>query len=146
MTARIVCVLVLVLVLLAGCGSGGDADAEAAPRLHGPVHYVRSGGFAGVMDELRLRRDGSATVRHRSGTRTKLKATRRQLTRIARALDGFADIPEDSGSPQPAADAFVYTVTYRGHTVRTDETSGGTRIKRVIAALEAVLTAAGRRP
>jgi hypothetical protein len=111
-------------IVLAGCGSDaeGGSATPAPPRLAAPLTYERAGGLAPHQDKLVVRPDGSASLTVSGKTRT-LRLPRAQVATIAADLERarFAHVPATSTSSHPVPDAFAHRITYRGHTVTTDD-------------------------
>ena len=130
--------LIALGLVLAGCGS--DADAPAHPKLTAPLTYERAGGLAPHQDKLVVQPDGSASLTV-SGKTSTLRLPSSQLARIAEDLDksGFAGLPAKSTSPQPVPDAFGYRITYRDHTVTTDQAAMPPTLRPLLGELGGVV-------
>jgi hypothetical protein len=115
----------------------------AAAKLSGPVVYVRSGGFAGVVERLTVRPDGRATLRLRSAVRHG-RATDTRVRTLTRHLRGFGSIPADSRARHPIADGFTYSITYARHTVRTDQGAVPAALRPALDDLSAIGSSLGR--
>jgi hypothetical protein len=121
---RIAVILATALLLAAGCGEEGDSAAESAPAsLSAELRYVRDGGFAGDHDVLVIRPDGRAKVTRLRGRDASFELSRQEIAKIAKAVAGakLDELDPKSTSPKPVPDAFVYTVSYRGRKVETDD-------------------------
>ena len=118
------------------------ADASAA-GLTGTLRYDRSGGFAGISERLTVRTDGRATVRIDGRSRTvRLKRTERD--RVAR-LVRHADIATVKvRKAPPAADAFAYSLAYRGHRVEFEDTNFPKRLEELVNTLADLVDKYGR--
>ena len=119
-------ILVTGLLVAAGCGSddGGGSQAEARPAtLSGELRYVRDGGFAGDHDELVISPSGHARLTRQRGCDASFKLSKQELVGLAHTVAGakLNKLEPTSTSPKPVPDAFQYTVSYAGHTVRTDD-------------------------
>ena len=104
--------LLLIGVLLAACG--GEASAAT---LKGTVTYSKSGGIAGLGQELRVQKDGRAVASSYEDKRS-FKLSRAQLksltTAVTKADLAHTKSPKSTGD---GADGFEYGVSYRGHRV-----------------------------
>jgi hypothetical protein len=109
-------VLAVALVALSGCG-----EESSTTGLAGPLTYVRSGGFAGETQELKLQPDGSGTITSDLGgqeSANRFTLTPAERERIAQ-LVGEADLAtlQPRRAP-PVDDGYTYELTYGGLTVR----------------------------
>ena len=105
--------------LITGCGDDEPADEQAAGIL---VEYQRSGGIAGVLEHLRVERDGSATLvvgpDRRRSTFTLAEAELEQLESDLEAAD-LTDPEAPPGDPG-CADCFGYRIEYEDEEVTFD--------------------------
>jgi emfourin len=121
---RTAMILATALLLAAGCGEEDDSAAESSPaKLNAELRYVRDGGFAGDHDVLVIQPDGRAKVTRLRGRDASFELSREEIARVAKALAGakLDELDPKSTSPKPVPDAFVYTVSYRGRRVETDD-------------------------
>jgi Emfourin len=121
---RIAVILATALLLASGCGEEGDSAAESSPAtLSAELRYVRDGGFVGDHDVLVIRPDGHAKVTRLRGRDASFELSRQETAKIARAVAGakLDELDPKSTSAKPVPDAFVYTVSYRGRKVETDD-------------------------
>ena len=115
--------IVAALLLSAACAPTGSAPSPtpapsgtgAAPEAKAPmpVTVVRTGGFAGVRDELSIEPGGLWTSKVKSGESKTGQLTAGQIAEVqALAADPHLAV-EASASPAPptCADGFDYTVT-----------------------------------
>ena len=100
-------------------GTGGSSPATLSAELR----YVRDGGFAGDHDELVIAPDGRAQVTRLRGRDASFELSRQEIAKVAEAVAGakLDELDPKSTSPKPVPDAFVYTVSYRGRKVETDD-------------------------
>lgn len=128
---------------LVACGSD-SVDAKTLPRA-AAIDYDKSGGIAGVHDHLHIAPGGKAILKGGYGTEagtTGFRVGPRRLAALRKALATarFGTIPPESG-PTGCADCFVYSVTYRGHTVTRDEIDVPERLAPVLRQLQAIIDA-----
>jgi hypothetical protein len=110
------------------------------------VRYERSGGLAGIRDELTVRRSGRATVirlRPPSSTTFVLSCRRLRALRTALVDARFATLAPVYAPDSPVADGLVESVSYGGRTVRVlTGAEPPRRLDRLLALLRDVV---GRR-
>ena len=83
------------------------------------VAYSRTGGFAGIREELRIYRGGQATVVRRGGQLSfRLTCARVRAVRDALVGARFSTLAPVYAPANPVADGFVDTVSYAGRRVR----------------------------
>lgn len=83
------------------------------------VAYTRTGGLAGIREELRVFRGGQATLVHARGGRSTFRLTcaRVQTLRDRLVQARFATLAPAYAPDDPIADGFVETVSYAGRRV-----------------------------
>jgi hypothetical protein len=121
---RTAMMLVIALLVASGCGGEDDAtDESSSARLSAELRYVRDGGFAGDHDVLVIAPDGRATVTRLRGRDASFELSPQEIAKVAEAVEGakLDELKPKSTSPKPVPDAFVYTVSYRGQKVETDD-------------------------
>lgn len=121
---RTAMILAIALLVASGCGGEDDSAAESSPaRFSGELRYVRDGGLAGHHDVLVIRPDGRAKVTRLRGRDASFELSRQEIAKVAKAVAGarLDELNPKSTSPKPVPDAFVYTVSYRGRRVETDD-------------------------
>jgi hypothetical protein len=102
---------------------GSSSTTKAVPSLPG-VTITRTGGIAGVMQVIAVAADGSWTYTDkRVGTSQQGRLTTAQHHDLARLVADPALAAESRRSPPPGscADAFVYTITVGGLSIRYDQ-------------------------
>jgi anaerobic glycerol-3-phosphate dehydrogenase len=109
-------ILALLGTWLTGCASGQPTDVL--------VEYRREGGIAGLDDHLRIAANGSATLVRRN-QRSEITLDGNTLNQLVALLDGagFTKLPSEYAASRAVRDAFKYSLTYKGHTVRTMDTA-----------------------
>jgi hypothetical protein len=118
--------MILVTALLVASGyAGGDegTDESSSATLSAELRYVRDGGFAGDHDELVIAPDGRATVTRLRGRDASFELSQQEIAKVAEAVEGakLDELDPKSTSRKPVPDAFVYTVSYGGQKVETDD-------------------------
>ena len=113
--------LIALTVLLSGCMGSPYAPPDGSGNVF--VQYQRTGGIAGFDDTLVLFENGTAIVDRRSGSATFTLSTE-ELQGLNRQFEDarFLDLAPSYPAATPGADYFTYTLTYRGHTVTTEDT------------------------
>jgi hypothetical protein len=109
---RVVAVVVLAVLATAACGDGSPPpSAEPQVDRLGPVTVQRTGGIAGVQEEVTVQPDGSwGRAGAGPATTGRLPADRNAtLTRMA-ADPALRDEATRSPAPDQCADAFEYTL------------------------------------
>jgi hypothetical protein len=102
------------------------ASAAEVPKLKGTLTYARTGGIAGVDDNLRIKRDGRSLL---NGREFRLRKVEREA--VAKLVED-AKLEKVKVTPKPAVpDAFVHTLTYRKHTIAFDDPSTPKKVKKL---------------
>ena len=136
----------LVALLLAGCSDSGDASSTKAdpPSSDGfRLRYERSGGIAGVQDDLRVAAERRATL----VTTTAGKRQTSRFTLSTRAIEALRKAFREAGwrqihSPGTAtgcADCFIYRIAYQGRVVNFDSVSFPEQLQPVVRRLDAIV-------
>ena len=109
---------------LIACAANPVPTATPAPIAPSPIEYTRVGGIAGFNDRLTIDAKGHAVVSRRTG-KSEFDLDEATLKKIYAAFQtaGFASIAEDSMPKGVVADAFNYTLTYQGRTVKTADSA-----------------------
>jgi hypothetical protein len=83
------------------------------------VAYTRTGGFAGIREQLRIFRGGQATFIHARGGQTTFRLTCARVRTVRDALRNarFGTLAPVYAPDDPVADGFVDTVSYAGRRV-----------------------------
>lgn len=116
---------------------GGAVRAQVPPKPL--VTYVRSGGFIGRQDSLRVLASGAA-VSTRGAFR--LSATRLSTLRSTLRAARFATLLPRYDADAPVADGYTYRVTYAGRTVVVEqEAEIPARLARLLDLLADLLAA-----
>lgn len=122
----IACLLGLGLLMLAvgGCANNGTAEPTDPSGIL--VSYQRSGGFAGLHDELVIYDDGRCQLQRRRSER-EFTLQPNQLAHLKALLQeaNFFALNEEYLRLRPGADLFQYSITYQAggkkHTVHTED-------------------------
>lgn len=118
MFTRLFLCLVIVGLALSACRAAAT-PAVAADELASPVTFTRSGGFAGLTDQVEFDIDGAYTVTHNDGSSESGQLTTEQVEELASLLAQSGLFDADHSFETPGADQFAYTISYNGHTVTT---------------------------
>ncbi len=111
MGVRQTLILGIALLALAGCG-----DDSSSATLDGPIEYSRSGGIAGVVEQMVIQPDGRGETSTLNDKRA-FQLSEEQRTELAAAV-ADADLPGvKSPDKRPGADAFDYGITYGGNEI-----------------------------
>jgi hypothetical protein len=128
--------------LAAGCA--GPRAAEAPPPPPFAIHFEKSGGLKPMPQELTIGPERHAKATMATGTaagvRTvRFRVSRKQVARLRRGLRlaHFSELA--SSSPESCADCYLYTIEYRGHEVRADESALPDRLHDVVRKLETIV-------
>lgn len=143
-------ILVLLLLMTAGCGgsvAGGDSgsgsgggSAGSTEKLTSDLSYVRSGGFAGIEQQLTIRPDGRAEVSMR-GRSEPFNLQAAELTKLADtvAKADFASLPAKATGKKTVPDAFEHQLTYGGKKVQTVDFSVPEKLKPLLTQLQQIM-------
>ena len=132
-----VCAALALVLLAAACG---NAAGRLPAQLGGTVTYTRSGGMAGLYQQLRVDRQGRDRY-------TSLKPPRRRAfrvsagdrSRLAEALRK-ADLAHlRIHRSAPVADAFHFTLAYRGHRLAFQQTDTPRRLRPLLTLLDRLI-------
>lgn len=121
--------LLLVVLLAAGACAGGDdapagsdatvIDEDETPadveRLDGELRYARSGGIAGIREELVIQADGNATATFDDGAAQSFALSGDDLERLRALLDDtdFDVLAAAAAEEGRVDDDFVYELRYQ---------------------------------
>lgn len=106
-----------VLILLVSACRAPAPPAATENELLTPVSFVRSGGFAGLTDQIEIAVDGAYTISHDDGSSESGHLAPDRTQELASLLAQSQLFDSDHSFETPGADQFVYTITYNGHTV-----------------------------
>lgn len=143
MTQRPAAVLAAISILAAAPGCGDD-DGVPSDGDEGPlISYTRSGGIAGVHEELMIKPDasGTATVEIAGDSRQEaVQLKQDQLDRLVALLEAtpIDSLPE----PDPnsgCADCFQHELRYGGETYLATDVTLPAEIRPLLAVLDDVL-------
>ena len=108
--------------LLAGCGSD-DETTTTAPTSASSVTYERSGGIAGVIEQLRVDADGHAVLlTGPDQKRTSFELSSDELDRLYSELEAADFSVSGNDAPAGCADCFAYRIEYGDQQVSFIET------------------------
>ncbi len=117
LSAMAIATLLLWLVLVFGC-------TGATPQGFRQLEFSRSGGIAGLDDQLTISADGTARLRRRA-IRQELDIEPDVMDRLVKTLQDvpFGDLRREYLPPRAGADLIEYMIKVDGHTVRTEDTA-----------------------
>jgi hypothetical protein len=136
--------LVVGMVCVSGCMEEPVINATPAPGPAILIDYYRTGGIAGIDDHLVIFENGAVVYSGHNG--------RGAFVLDRSALDGlkelfrstnFANMNESYPAPTKGADYLTYMITYRNHTVRTEDTGVPPLLQPVIQQLNNILSEKG---
>lgn len=116
------------------------AGPDRSPVL---IEYSRTGGFAGFDDHLVLYEDGTGTVTRKESVRSveiSEPVIRDLLSHVTAA--NFPSLHDNYPAPAEGADYFMYTLTYQGKTVTTEDTGIPPVLRPVITILNEIVESA----
>ena len=107
------------------------------------LEYSRTGGFAGMNDHVIIYTNGKAVYTGRNKTPVEFtvdQSTLNQLTDLL-AKAQFTQLANEYLPKGTVNDAFTYVITYKGHSVRTQDTATPEILQPVITALDKLIQA-----
>lgn len=136
-----ICALLVITVLvLTGClgVKTPPVSLPAVPVLF--VDYQRTGGIAGVNDRLVIFDNGVTLVSNRTTSR-EILLNQSDLIQISAVFDAakFPTLEGNYTSRHGGADFLQYSISYRGKTVRTEDTAIPPALEPVIREMDRVL-------
>jgi hypothetical protein len=130
----------LFLMCAGVCATFACSDQAFAARLQGPLQFDRSGGIAGVTENLKIQPSGRARVDTRRTRAHSFTLTARERRRVEAAVRGAhlarVKVPKHPYTP----DAFVYRIVYRGHKITFDQPSMPHKVRNLVGVLERLVT------
>lgn len=105
------------------------------------LEYSRTGGIAGMNDHLIIYTNGKAVYTGRSKTPVEFTLDQSKLNELTDLL-AKAQFTQLAGEYMPKGtvmDAFTYVITYKGHSVRTQDTATPDVLQPVIGALGKII-------
>ncbi len=123
----------LLTVSASGCGALADEPAGSG----GLVSLHREGGYAGRWDQVTVYDDGTLRTEHQGARGGRARLTDQEMGRLRALLCEveFADLPRRSVS-DIGGDRYVYRLTYRGHSIATDQSQKLGAVDEVIDLLD----------
>jgi hypothetical protein len=130
-------VVVVTLLAATGCGGGGNTTGGLSDELR----YVRSGGLAGVHDQLMISPDGRASLVVRGHEKQDFRLSDEELDSLTAALDeaNLDDLPSEATTAPAAPDTFSYSVSYQGKRIRTADPSVPSDLKPLLSELNRIV-------
>lgn len=139
---------VIPLALLAGCGSSGEETGASSTSTSIPdqgnvlVIYSKSGGIAGMDEQLTIERSGAATLTSRGAPSGRFQLTPAELSSLTDTLDAAPLDSKPTPTQTGCADCFEYSIAYGDTTLTADEVNLPGGIRPAIAALDSLITKA----
>lgn len=132
--------------LLVACNvppSNGDSEAvdlagSETLSLSSPVEFSRSGGIAGLNDQLTISADGTVEVRGRGGT-SEASLSGAELEVLAGLLDRLQASDGEKNATSDGYDLITYTLVYDGETTRADDLTVSEEFRPVLDFLTGLL-------
>jgi hypothetical protein len=130
----------LFLICLAVCAAFACSGQAFAARLKGPLQFDRSGGIAGLTENLKIQPSGHARVDTKRTRAHSFTLSARERRRVEAAVRGAhlarVKVPKHAYVP----DAFVYRIVYRGHKITFDGPSMPRAVEHLVGVLERLVT------
>jgi hypothetical protein len=104
------------------------------------VRFVKSGGFAGITDQLEILGDGQASVTTKQ-SKENFRLDEATMARLRTELDGV-DFAGLSSAPVPKTsvrDGFFYAITYDGHEVKRPDDKVEKELLPIVKSLDDIL-------
>ncbi len=133
-----------VAMVLVACASTAPTPAPAS-QPPSAIEYTRTGGLIGLNDRLTIDTKGHAVLSRRN-VKSEFDVSDANLKQLYDAFQAarFAAIPENSMPIGVIADAFNYTLTYQGHTVKTADTAVPKSLEALLALLNRIVETQGK--
>jgi hypothetical protein len=107
--------LAILLASAAFAGCGDETIVEPVPEDAPLITYSRSGGIAFTVQELAVRRDGTARLTLQEGPKPEsqpVELTEGELASLAEAVDAIDPAEVEVDSEVACADCYVYTLIW----------------------------------
>jgi hypothetical protein len=134
-------VMVVAAIVLTGClgVKTPPVSRPAAPTLF--IDYQRSGGIAGVNERLVIFDNGVTLVSSRTTSR-EILLNQSDLEQISALFDAaqFTMLEGNYTSRRGGADFMQYSISYKGKTVNTEDTSIPPSLEPVIKGMDLILS------
>jgi hypothetical protein len=124
-----------------GCGPVEPVPAPTPPISQFSVRYERSGGLKVMPQKVVIKPGRHAVATTRNGRGVKTVRYRVPVPTVKRLRNGLSDprfAAFEGGPPSNCADCYVYSITYRGHTVTVDQSEVPAWLQKTITRLEAL--------
>ena len=134
-------VLLVMIVCMSGCTDQPVKNITPPPGPALVVDYYRTGGIAGADDHLAIFENGAVVYSGKSGNGAYFinGSSLAGLKDLFRNTN-FAGLNESYPAPSPGADYYHYTITYRNHTVRAEDTSVPPLLQPIIQRLHEIVS------
>jgi hypothetical protein len=127
-------------VVSAGCAQKSSPTPPPTPAPKVLIEYHRSGGFAGVIEDLIIYDDGRAVLTQRTG-RSEFTLDEDSVKQITEKLEQatFSALKKEYLPERPGADFFEYEISYKGHTVKAQDTAVPESLLPVLESLNEII-------
>ncbi len=139
------CLVVIIACLLIVVGCAGNSEPTPTTGNGVMLTYERSGGIAGLRDELTIYYDGRYEVQ-RNGSETEFTLDRSELTHLENLIQqaNFFQLQDNYLPGNIIPDAFQYVISYRTeegkmHTVHTMTTAVPELLEPVLSELNQII-------
>ncbi len=132
--------LLVIAACISGCMEQPVKNITPPPGPALVVDYYRTGGIAGADDHLVIFENGAVVYSGQSGRGAYFinGSSLASLKDLFTSTD-FAGMNESYLAPTPGADHYQYTITYRNHTVRAEETGVPPLLQPLIQRLNEII-------
>jgi hypothetical protein len=130
----------LFLMFPAVCAALACSGQASAARLHGPLEFDRSGGIAGLTENIRIQPSGRARVDTKRTRSRSFTLSARERRRVETAVRDAHLARVKSPKQHYVPDAFVYRIVYGGRKIAFDQTSVPHPVEHLLDVLQRLVT------
>lgn len=132
--------VLMVVMVLAGCAQlqGPSLSPTSSPKIL--IEYHRSGGFAGVSEDLTIYDNLQAVFRERN-KESEFTLTKEKVDSLTKRLEeaNFLTLQKEYVSERPGADFFEHRISYKGHTVKAIDATVPESLWPVLESLNGII-------